>query len=143
MGLYMLDNMLIIEDNYPTYEFINKCQFPAPAKESAVVFGAKQGGVLQLLRSSGTDNMSFSTAGTLNSPISVGEINITKCSSKYIRNCKQTTYLPAGEEVLWNSLYEGISSRKHGEKFCLNNEVKEVSFEILHKIYPTQKTVKI
>lgn len=142
----MLDNMLIIEDDYPTYEFINKCQFPVPAKESAVVFGALPGGVLQLLRSSGTYNMSSSTAGTLNSPISVGEINITKCSSKYIRNCKQTTYLPAGEEVLWNSLYEGISGRKHGSSvrsFVLTNKVKDVSFEILHKIYPTQKTVKI
>ena len=28
-----------------------------------------------------------------------------------------------------------------GEKFCFNNKVKEVSFKILHKIYPTQKTL--
>lgn len=29
-----------------------------------------------------------------------------------------------------------------GEKFSLNNDVKEVSIKILHKIYPTMKRKK-
>lgn len=111
------------------------------------MFGAVAGGALQLLKSSGTYNMSFSTAGTMNSPILVGEIDIIKkkkSSSKYIRNCNQTTYLPIGEE---EKKYFGRNKRQKawmvGEKFGLNNKVKEVSFKILHKIYPTQKTVNI
>lgn len=86
-----------------TYEFMNKCQFPVPAREYAVVFGAVAGGELQLLKSSGTYNMSFSTAGTMNSPISVGEIDIIK------------------KKKSWWMV---------GEKFGLNNKVKEVSFKI-------------
>ncbi len=124
-------------------EFMNKFQFPVPPKEYAVVFDAVPGGVLQLLRSSGTYDFIFPTDGSFNSQIFVGEIDITKrrCSNKYIRNCMQTTTLPLGQSF-WNSFYGEISWQKAwmvGEKFCLNNKVKEVSFKILHKIYPTQK----
>ena len=51
-----------------------------------------------------------------------------------------TPSLPFGQSF-WNSYYEGITWQEAwmvGEKFCLNNKVKEVSFKILHKIYPTQ-----
>ena len=98
--------------------------------------------VLQLLTSSGTCDLIFPTAGFSSSQIFVGEIDITKkrCSNKYIRNCMQTITLPLGQSF-WNSIYGEINWQKAwtvGEKFCLNNKVKEVSFKILHKIYPTQ-----
>lgn len=65
-------------------EFMNTFQFPVPPKEYAVAFGAipPPGGAWCY-------NLCFSTAGTINGHIFVGEIDITKkkCSNKYFTNC--------------------------------------------------------
>ena len=41
---------------------------------------------------------------------------------------------------------EKLTEIKHGwlvgEKFCFNNKVKEISFKILHQIYPAKKTLE-
>lgn len=125
-------------------EFMYKFQFPVPAKEYAVMFDAVPRGVLQLLRGSGTYDFILPTAGTFNRQIVVVEIDKTKkrCSNKYVRNCIQTITLPLGQS-LWNSFNGEMNWQRAwmvGEKFCLNCfKVKEVSFKILHKIYPAQK----
>ncbi len=123
-------------------EFLNKFQLPVPPKEFAVVIDALPRGVLQLYKCSGTRDLTLPPAGTFDNSVFVGEVDIIKkkCSNKYIRNCMLSPWLPSGQSF-WSSCYGDISwpeAWMAGEKLCLNNKVKEVSFKILHKIYPTQ-----
>lgn len=81
----MLDSSLMMEGELLAYlEFMNTFQFPVPPKEYAVASGA-----IPPPEGAWCYNLCFSTAGTINGHIFVGEIDITKkkCSNKYFTNC--------------------------------------------------------
>ncbi|CAJ1073570.1 hypothetical protein H4Q32_018840 [Xyrichtys novacula] len=124
-------------------EFMLKFQLPVTPKQYAVVFDALPQGVLQLLKGS---ERTAAIPGNYTCDIFVGGIDITKrpCSNRLLRSCLQPKTLPRGQtnwsvqlgEINWSNAW------LVGEKFCLNNKVKEVSFKILHQIYPAKKTLE-
>ncbi len=141
-GIVLVSQLLNTEGQLLRYEgFLSKFQLPASPKECAIVFDAVPRGILHLLRSSGVSN-----ENSFNSAIFINGVDITKklCSNKYIRNCLQITTLPPGQ-FFWSSLYDDINWSKAwlaGERFCIGNKEKEVSFEIMHNIYPAKKTLE-
>lgn len=114
-----------------------------PTLEYAVVFDALLKGMLQLLRGS---TFEVSMIHLFNSSIFLGEMDIikTQCSNKYVRNLMQYVTVPPAKffrtllygEIVWKKIW------LVWDKFCLNNKVKEVSFKIMHQIYPAKKTLE-
>lgn len=141
-GIILVSQLLNTEGQLLRYhEFLSKFHLPVSPKEFAVVFDAIPRGILHLLRGSGVSNKD-----SFNSAIFIEGLDITKkrCSNKYIRNCLQITTLPPGQ-FFWNSQYGDINWNKAwlvGERFCVGNKVKEVSFKIMHNIYPAKKTLE-
>ena len=100
------------------------------------MFDAIPLGVLALLRN--VSPTQYSTYAT--SDIFLGKFNIMKerCCNKYIRNLVCASSLP-NSRFYWASVFEDIDWTivwKISNKFCITNKVKEVSFKIIHKIYP-------
>ncbi len=99
--------------------------------------------LMLLLRGSVTE---VSLLDPVSSDIFLGETDITKnkCLHKYIRNLTLTVTLPSAR-FFRTSLYGDINWKKiwlTGDKFCLNNKVKEVFYKIMHRIYPAKKTLE-
>ncbi len=73
----------------------------------------------------------------------IGDINIVqdKCSNRYIRNILKNNFVPCST-VFWSSKYDNIEWKKVWSitnTFFISNKVKEVSFKILHRIYPVKE----
>ncbi len=72
----------------------------------------------------------------------IGNTNIlqNRLSNNYIRNIiNNIVYPPA--HFFWSSLFGGVNWHKVWrtvDKFYINNKVKEVSFKIMHRIYPVK-----
>ncbi len=50
-----------------------------------------------------------------------------------------------GSKIFWSSLFGNISCVKAWKltnKFCINNKIKEVSYKILHRIYPAKHVLE-
>lgn len=141
-GIIYVNQLLNTERQLLRYEeCLCKFQFPITLKEYAIVFSAIPSGILQLLRGSTSSN-----EAQINTSIFIETIDVTKkqCSNKFIRNSLQTTSIPRGQ-FYWNSMYNDINWNKAwlvGERFCINNKIKEVSFKIMHNIYPTKKILE-
>ncbi len=56
--------------------------------------------------------------------------------NKIIRNALCSVPLPAAR-FFWSSLFAKLPN-----KFCINNKIKEVSYKILHRIYPAKHVLE-
>ncbi len=140
-GIILVSQLMKTNGQLFSYEeFIDKFGFAVTPKEYNIVFNAIPRNFLQLLIGSITEiNVSIPNS------IFLGGVDITKdkCSNKYIR------YLLVGitvslVKVFWSSLYNDIDWKKLwliNNKFCFN-KIKEVSYKIIHKIYPAKKKLE-
>uniref|UniRef100_A0A3B3CA37 Reverse transcriptase domain-containing protein n=1 Tax=Oryzias melastigma TaxID=30732 RepID=A0A3B3CA37_ORYME len=123
-----------------TYEeFLFKFNIPVPPKEYAIVLDAIPTSLLQLFK--GICNTNQLTTQTIF--LADVDLCVNSVSNKQIRNLFHTTTLPAGR-FFWDSKFVDINWSyvwTIGNKYCLNNKVKEVSYKILHCIYPVKKTL--
>uniref|UniRef100_A0A3P9KVS8 Reverse transcriptase zinc-binding domain-containing protein n=1 Tax=Oryzias latipes TaxID=8090 RepID=A0A3P9KVS8_ORYLA len=123
-----------------TYEeFLLKFGIPVPHREYSIVLDAIPTSLLQLFK--GIYNTSQLRTQTMF--LDNVDICVNSVSNKQIRNLLQTTTLPAGK-FYWDSKFVDINwtcAWNISNKYCLNNKIKEVSFKILHCIYPTKKTL--
>ncbi len=123
-------------------EFLKKFLIPVKPKDYAVIFDAISSKVVSLLRNSA--HYINADQQPLNCDILfIGDINIVKdkCSNRYIRNILKKNFVPCST-VFWSSKYENIEWKKVWSitnKFFISNKVKEVSFKILHRIYPVKE----
>uniref|UniRef100_A0A3B3IEX6 Reverse transcriptase zinc-binding domain-containing protein n=1 Tax=Oryzias latipes TaxID=8090 RepID=A0A3B3IEX6_ORYLA len=123
-----------------TYEeFLLKFGIPVPPREYAIVLDAIPTSLLQLFK--GIYNTSQLRTQTI--ILDNVDICVNSVSNKQIRNLLHTTTLPAWK-FYWESKFVDINwtyAWTISNKYCLNNKIKEVSFKILHGIYPTKKTL--
>ncbi len=66
-----------------------------------------------------------------------------KFNNLYIKKLCRTTLLPK-YKPFWNSLYDQIEWKevwKLPSKYCLTNKVKEVTYKVIHLIYPVKQVV--
>lgn len=101
---------------------MNKCQFPVPAREYAVVFGAVAGGELQLLKSSGTYNIYFYT--------------------------KQIGRFQFSSSVNFPPTFDACQSKltalfSHHPKSCQNIHEHDITFQVLTVITEKNKYKKV
>uniref|UniRef100_A0A8C1Z089 Reverse transcriptase domain-containing protein n=1 Tax=Cyprinus carpio TaxID=7962 RepID=A0A8C1Z089_CYPCA len=143
-NILLVEQLMNTEGQLLTYdEFLSKAKFPVSPKEYAIVFDAVPRNIIQILKYNSTD---VSGSYLTTQEIFLGDIDITtkKCPNKYIRNLMHTKTLPAARSF-WASQFEEINWERMwliGDKFLLNNKIKEVSYKIVHRIYPAKKTLK-
>lgn len=141
--ILLVKQLMSSNGNLLTYgEFLFKFKLPVTPKEFAVVFDALPSGVLQLLQ--GTTESAITNLH--DKSILIGEVDVTKkkCSNKLIRAFLQKVTLPSGR-FFWSSLFGYLNWKQiwlSAGKFCLTNKVKEVTFKILHNVYPVKKTLE-
>ncbi len=117
-------------------------KIPVKPKDYAVIFDAISSKVVSLLRNSA--HYINADQQPLNcDKLFIGDINIVKdkCSNRYIRNILKNNFMPCST-VFWSSKYDNIEWKKVWSitnKFFISNKVKEVSFKILHRIYPVKE----
>lgn len=134
---------LLNEDGYLlSYgEFLDKFKIPITPKECAIVCDAIPRRVVSLLNSSVVDVSNID----LHENIFIGNINIKdKCSNKQIRNIVCDTTIPSAR-LFWSNIYGDIQwgkAWKIANKYCISNKVKEVSFKMLHRIYPVKHVLE-
>lgn len=123
-------------------EFLNYYKIPVTAKEFAVVFDAIPNGLIQLLSGNvSSEPISICTTNQL----SIGGVKIidTKFNNFYIRELCRTSLLPKCKPF-WNSMYNQIEWKEVWNlpsKYCLTNKVKEITYKIIHLIYPVRQVV--
>ncbi len=111
-------------------------------KDYAVIFDAISSKVVSLLQNS-AHYINADQQPLYCDILFIGDINIVKdkCSNRYIRNMLKKNFVPRST-VFWSSKYENIEWKKVWSitnKFFISNKVKEVSFKILHRIYPVKE----
>jgi len=124
-------------------EFLNRFNIPATPKEFAIVFDAIPNAMRQLFR--GT-KQEISIRAQFRSPIMFGEVDVTKktCSNKLIRTCQQKITLPYGR-FFWSSIFGEVNWKRvwlMSDTFCITNKIKEVTYKIIHNVYPAKKTLE-
>lgn len=122
-------------------EFLQNFNFPVTPKEYAVVFDAIPTGSLQILK-----HISFTDVSAEVNRIFIGDTDITKkaYTNKYIRN-QISCSVPPAAKFFWYSTMGDLNWEKANTiiyKYCINNKIKEVSFKILHQIYPVKDTLR-
>lgn len=120
---------------------ITKYQIPVSYLEYIIISTAIPKGLRQLLKGS-----TFIQTQKIEKQVFIGQIDVTtkKCSNKFIRNNIQSASRPAAISH-WNSVYGEIDFSRAwlvGKKLCINNKIEEVTFKILHNIYPAKKTLQ-
>lgn len=120
-------------------EFLDAYKFPVTPKEYAILFDAIPSGIIMLFKGV----QSIVSPDSLPNPVDtiVGKICLTnyKNSNKNICGLFQLLSVPHVVSY-WNAFVTDINWKKVWtipNKFFLTNKVKEVSFKILHKYYPT------
>lgn len=126
-------------------EFLNKYKLPVTSKEFAVVFDAIPQGALQLLKHCSKDILDTDRTNW-GEKIFLEDLDILnkKCTNKDIRNIIVGNTTPPAQHV-WGSLYGNIHWSKAWsvtDAYCLNNKIKEVTFKILHRIYPAKHVLQ-
>ncbi len=111
-------------------------------KDYAVIFDVISSKVVSLLRNS-AHYINADQQPLYCDILFIGDINIVKdkCSNRYIRNMLKNNFVPCST-VFWSSKYESIEWKKVWSitnTFFISNKVKEVSFKILHRIYPVKE----
>uniref|UniRef100_A0A3B3RJW6 Reverse transcriptase zinc-binding domain-containing protein n=1 Tax=Paramormyrops kingsleyae TaxID=1676925 RepID=A0A3B3RJW6_9TELE len=124
-------------------EFLQKFRLPIRPRDFAIVIDAIPKSVTILLKNYISEGISIvNPCGN----IFIGNVDVLKqkCSNKIIRNALRSVSLPAAR-FFWSSLFDNISWVKAwnlSNKFCINNKIKEVSYKILHRIYPAKHTLE-
>ena len=118
-------------------EFLQRFKIPVTPKEYAFIFDAVPTGSLTHLK-----NCNLTETDIISSEhIFIGDINIVNkpCTNRHIRDVLNCVTPPIG-------LYMGDLQWKKAccilNKYCINNKVKEVSFKILHRIYPVKEVLE-
>lgn len=124
-------------------EFLEKFGFPVTPKEYAIVFDAIPHPVIQFVRSCGSNSFE---AMYVKESFFLGGIDILKQSytNKFLRNIITGDTI-THKCVKWNSVFGEIDWNKAWrvcDMFWLNNKVKEVTFKILHGIYPAKSVLE-
>jgi len=121
-------------------EFLNYYKIPVTAKEFAVVFDA----IVALFNFfQAMHLLNLSQYNNINQ-LSIDGVKIIdkKCKNFFIRElCR--TLLPKCKPF-WNSLYNPIEWKEVWSlpsKYCLTNKVKEITYKIIHLIYPVRQVV--
>lgn len=127
-------------------EFLKKYEVPVTPKEYAVVFDAIPQGALRLLKDCSKDTTCNTNIGQWRDGIFLGDIDILnkRCSNKDIRNIIVGNTTPPSQHV-WVSLYGSVNWKKAWNvtnTYCLTNKIKEVTFKILHRIYPAKHVLE-
>lgn len=110
-------------------------------KEFAVVMDAIPQKVLFLLRNASQEkDLNFEE---IKSKIFIGNTNIiqNRVSNNYIRNILNNIVYPPAR-FFWSSVFGDVNWPKAWrtvDKLYINNKVKEVSFKIMHIIYPVKR----
>ncbi len=122
-------------------DFFNKFKIPVRPKEFAVVMDAIPKNVLTLLKSASQEK--YLIFEEIKSKILTGNTNIirNRLSNNYIRNILNNIVYPPAH-FLWSSVFGDVNWRKAWQtvdKFFINKKVKEVSFKIMHRIYPVKR----
>lgn len=142
-GIIWTNQLINAQGEIFTYnEFIEKYTINTSLSEFTKICKAIPNGIQHFLK----NHQYNSQIQRIHNKIYVGEINITEkpCSNKYIRNLIQPPNRPIAI-THWNSLYDQIDWGRAwlvGEKLCIFNKVKEISFKILHNIYPAKITLQ-
>lgn len=120
---------------------------PVRPKEYAIIFDAISDKIVLLLRSPGfyPVNVDLQTS-FCSDTMFIGDVDILKdkCNNKYIRNILKTNYLPSST-VFWSTKFKDINWKKVWSitnKFFISNKIKEVSYKILHRIYPVKEVIE-
>ncbi len=123
--------------------FLQKFQLPVKPREFAIVFDAIPKSVMLLLKYCNSEEISMvNPSGN----IFIENVDVLKqqCSNMIIRNALCSVSLPTAR-FFWSSLFGNISwvkAWKLTNKFCINNKIKEVSYKILHRIYPAKHVLE-
>ncbi len=81
----------------------------------------------------------------LSPPLALPLVIDNTFNNLYIKKLCRTTLLPKCKPF-WNSLYDQIEWKevwKLPSKYCLTNKVKEVTYKVIHLIYPVKQVVAI
>ena len=120
-------------------EFLRSKLFPVTYKEFQMVVNAIPNGILQLLKG----HFNRQETEEVDLTLFINGINIMShhCNNKHIRNhfYRKRKITPRGKFV-WSSSFTDINWKTTWllpHKFAICNKIKEVQYNILHNIYPT------
>ena len=140
-GIYLVKQLFDSNGVLLSYsELLNKYGIPIPPKEYAVVFDANPSGVIMLLKSSITSELTLLKLDP--AVTSVGQICF--CTKKSNNNCniralfqKDIISVP-NLASYWNSFTPDFNWKKIWclpSKYMITNKMKEVTFKIIHRFY--------
>ncbi|KAI7791725.1 hypothetical protein IRJ41_005592 [Triplophysa rosa] len=124
-------------------EFLDKFKIPIRPREYAIVMDAIPRKVLFLLKYVCNDNPNLDHT---KNKFFIGNSNIFKdnITNNCIRNVINTVTYPSAR-FFWSSIFGDLNWRKAWRivnKFFVNNKVKEVSYKIMHRIYPVKHVLE-
>jgi len=141
-GIYLVKQLFNCNGVLLSYsELLKKYGIPIPPKEYAIVFDAIPSGVIMLLKSSFTSELTLLNLDP--AVTSVGQICF--CTKKSNNNCNiralfQKDIISVPNVVsYWNSFTPDLNWKKIWclpSKYMITNKIKEVSFKIIHRFYP-------
>lgn len=141
-GIVLVSQLLTPDGQLLSFEeFISKFDIAVTSKEYNIVISAIPRNVLQLLIGSRRE---FFVTVPVNIFLGNVDISKNKCSNKFIRDLLINVTVPS-TKTHWSTLCKDLNCNKLwliGNKFCLSNKIKEVSFKIIHRIYPAKKDVR-
>lgn len=127
---------------YSYEEFLNTYQLPVRPKEFAIVFDAVPSGLIRLMQ---TFMISRSANSCTTDIFLKGKcIKDRTCTNLFIRELCKEHYTPRAK-IVWNSKFQRINWKEVwniNRKFCVTNKIREVSYKIMHLIYPVNLIVK-
>lgn len=119
--------------SYP--ELVNKYNLDISEKEYQRVCNAIPSGVLQLLQPLTDTDIDASNSYPMLEGL---EIINKNCNNKHLRKAAQAK-VPFIAKYRWNAIVRNINWNIvfiQSKKYCINNKSREVSFKIIHRIYP-------
>lgn len=123
-------------------EFLDKFKLPISAKDYAVVFDAIPSGLLQLMRAA--DAFDLNITNDLNVKLDGISILDKKCNNNFLRQICRPFRIPPAKSF-WNSRFKDINWEEAfiiSRRYCVINKIREVSFKIIHCIYPVNEVIK-
>ena len=136
-NILLVSQLLNINGNLCSYaEFINKFNIPVSEKEMCIVIKAIPSGLLKLMQ--GCHSSDINVSANINLMINGVNIKEKKCSNKLLREMCQTYTTPQAKHK-WITEFGNINWKvtwNYNHRYCVTNKVREVSFKIMHLIYP-------
>lgn len=139
-NILLVSQLLNVNANLYSYEeFIRKYNFSVSEKEMCIVFNSIPAGLLKLMQGYHFTDINISHTMTLR----INGVNITdkKVTNKLFRKMCQTFTTPQAKHK-WSSEFRNINWKavwNYYDKYCVTNKVKEISFKIIHLIYPSNE----